>query len=240
MLAVPGTPTGGAVVAPDLEFFFDVICPFSWQTSRWVEEVRRRRPVEVAWRPVSLALLNADEEDPTSPMGRLHQEGLRLQRVVVAAQESHGPHTLGALYTALGERIWHTEPPSEQGLDAAFEAIADDVADGLDVAAALREAALPDTLEEAHRQVGTRWDAILRTNGEELIARVGGKVGTPVLSFEPPDGPAFFGPVISRPAEGQDAVEVWEAVTTLAGVDGFAEFKREEKALPEVAVLGNA
>jgi 2-hydroxychromene-2-carboxylate isomerase len=228
-------------VAPDLEFFFDVVCPFSWQTSRWVEEVRRRRPLEVVWRPVSLALLNEDDEDPSSPMGRLHQEGLRLQRVVVAAQESHGTHTLGRLYTALGERIWHAEPPGEPGLDAAMEAIADDVAaDEIDVAAALRDARLPDTLSDASRQDDTLWDAILRRNGEELIARVGGKVGTPVLSFDPPEGPAFFGPVISRPAEGHDAVEVWDAVTTLAGVEGFAEFKREEKALPEVTVLGNA
>jgi 2-hydroxychromene-2-carboxylate isomerase len=228
-------------VAPDLEFFFDVICPFSWQTSRWIEEVRRHRPIEVAWRPVSLALLNEDEEDPTSPMGRLHQQGQLLQRVVVAAQESEGSHMVGPLYTSLGTRIWQADPPQEPGLEAAFAAIADDVAeDEVDVAAALRDARLPDTLEEARNQEGTRWDALLRRNGEELIARVGGKVGTPVLSFAPPDGPAFFGPVISRPAEGQDAVEVWDAVATLAGVQGFAEFKREERSLPEVAVLGNA
>jgi hypothetical protein len=228
-------------VAPDLEFFFDVICPFSWQTSRWVEEVRRQRPIEVVWRPVSLALLNADEEDPESPMGQLHHQGLRLQRVVVAAQESHGAHTVGPLYTALGERIWHSDPPAEPGFDAAAEAIAADVADGqVDVAAALRQAKLPDTLDEVQRQTGTRWDAILRRNGEELIARVGGKVGTPVVSFDPPEGPAFFGPVISRPEEGQSAVDVWDAVTTLAGVHGFAEFKREEKAMPELTVLGNA
>jgi 2-hydroxychromene-2-carboxylate isomerase len=228
-------------VAPDLEFFFDVICPFSWQTSRWIEEVRRHRPIEVVWRPVSLALLNEDEEDPTSPMGRLHQQGQLLQRVVVAAQEAEGTHTVGPLYTALGRRIWQADPPQEPGLEAAFAAIADDVAeDEVDVAAALRDARLPDTLEEARHQEGTRWDALLRRNGEELIARVGGKVGTPVLSFAPPDGPAFFGPVISRPAEGQDALEVWDAVATLAGVQGFAEFKREERSLPEVAVLGNA
>jgi 2-hydroxychromene-2-carboxylate isomerase len=240
-MLVPRDPHGGAVVAPDLEFFFDVICPFSWQTSRWIEEVRRHRPIEVAWRPVSLALLNEGEEDPTSPMGRLHQQGQHLQRVVVAAQESEGAHTAGRLYTALGARIWQADPPREPGLDAAFEAIADDVAeDTIDVAAALRDAKLPDTLDAARQQDGTRWDALLRRNGDELIARVGGKVGTPVLSFEPPDGPAFFGPVISRPAEGQDAVEVWDAVTTLAGVHGFAEFKREERSLPEVAVLGNA
>jgi hypothetical protein len=227
-------------VAPDLEFFFDVVCPFSWQTSRWVEEVRRHRPIEVAWRPVSLALLNEDE-DPASTMGRLHQQGLRLQRVLAAAADSHGPQAVGALYTSLGERIWDTEPPAQSGFAAAADAIATDVADGeLDVAAALREAGLPDTMEAARLQTGSRWDAILRTNSDEVVARAGGDVGTPVLSFDPPDGPAFFGPVIARPPEGEDAVAVWEAVSTLARVDGFAEFKLQQKAMPEVPLLGHA
>jgi hypothetical protein len=226
-------------VAPDLEFFFDVVCPFSWQTSRWVEEVRRHRPIEVIWRPVSLAMLNEDE-DPDTPMGRVHQQGLRLQRVMVAAQESHGPRTVGALYTAIGERIWDTAPPSESGFDAVADAIADDVGEGrLDLGGALRAAKLPDTLEAAQLQAGARWDAILRTNSNEVVARAGGDVGTPVISFDPPDGPAFFGPIIARPPEGADAVAVWESVMTLARLDGFAEFKHQEKAMPEVPLLGN-
>ena len=43
-----------------LEFFFDPICPFCWVTSRWVVEVARQRPLEVTWRPVSLAVLNEE------------------------------------------------------------------------------------------------------------------------------------------------------------------------------------
>jgi hypothetical protein len=227
-------------MAPDLEFFFDVVCPFSWQTSRWVEEVRRHRPVEVAWRPVSLAMLNADE-DPDSPMGRLHQQGLRLQRVVVAAQEEHGPQTIGALYTAIGERIWTTDPPTEPGFDAVAETIADDIEhDRLGLDEALVEARLPEAISVARLQDDTRWDRVLRANSAEVVARAGGDVGTPVLSFDPPDGPAFFGPVIARPPEGEDAVAVWDAVNTLARVDGFAEFKLQEKAMPEVPLLGNA
>jgi 2-hydroxychromene-2-carboxylate isomerase len=226
-------------VAPDLEFFFDVVCPFSWQTSRWVEEVRRQRPIEVIWRPVSLAMLNEDE-DPASPMGRLHERGLQLQRVMAAAADAHGGHKLGALYTTVGQRIWDTEPPAASGFDAVADAIADDVENGeLDVAAALRDAKLPDSMDEAQGQADARWDAILRTNSNEAVARAGGDVGTPVLSFDPPDGPAFFGPVISRPPLGEDAVAVWEAVTTLARVDGFAEFKLQQKAMPEVRLLGN-
>jgi hypothetical protein len=228
------------MVSADLEFFFDVVCPFSWQTSRWVEEVRRERRLTVRWRPVSLAVLN-EGEDPDGPLGRLHRQGHRLQRVVVAAEAAHGPEVLGPLYTALGRRIWAHHPPATPGFDAAAAQVAEELADGaLDIAAALREADLPAELEAAQREEGDGWDAVLRTTCDEVADRAGGDVGTPVLSFEPPDGPAFFGPVIARPPTGRQAVAVWEAVATLARLEGFAEFKRQHKDLPDVPRLRNA
>jgi hypothetical protein len=227
-------------MAADLEFFFDVVCPFSWQTSRWVEEVRRERDIGIRWRPVSLALLNVGE-DPDTPLGRLHRQGHRLQRIVVAAEAAHGPAAVGPLYTALGRRIWAHHPPATPGFDAAAEQVADEIASGtLDLAAALREAGLPQDLEVAQREEVDRWDAILRTTSDEVVDRAGGDVGTPVLSFDPPDGPAFFGPVIARPPAGAEALAVWEAVVTLAGLDGFAEFKRQHKDLPAVPRLDRA
>jgi hypothetical protein len=227
-------------MAADLEFFFDVVCPFSWQTSRWVEEVRREQELAVRWRPVSLALLN-EGEDPETSLGRLHQQGHRLQRILVAAEAAHGPTAVGPLYTALGRRIWAHHPPAHPGFDAAADEVAEEIARGeLDLAAALREAGLPQDLEVAQREEVDRWDAILRTSSDEVVERAGGDVGTPVLSFDPPDGPAFFGPVIARPPAGAQAVAVWEAVTTLARLDGFSEFKRQHKELPEVPRLDQA
>jgi mycothiol-dependent nitroreductase-like protein len=60
----------------------------------------------------------------------------------------------------------------------------------------------------------------------------GGGVGTPILSFRPPNGPAFFGPVIHQAPDGEDALRLWDAVTTLAGWPGFAELKRTLRGLP--------
>jgi hypothetical protein len=55
-----------------------------------------------------------------------------------------------------------------------------------------------------------------------------------VLTFGPPDGYSFFGPVISKAPTGADAVTLWETVRTLASFPGFAELKRSIRSTPEV------
>lgn len=222
-------------MAADVEFFFDPVCPFCWQTSRWIEEVRRHRPIEVRWRPLSLWLLNEADEDPDSPLGRLHRRGHDLLRVIVAAEEEAGARFVGPLYTAISSRIFHHDPPDEEGFDAVARLVADL---DLDLAAALDDAGLPDSIAEVTPADADRHDAVLRQNTDEALARAGDDVGTPVLSFAPPDGPAFFGPVISRVPEGEEAVELYDAVVTLARFPSFAELKRELRSAPELPLLG--
>jgi len=41
-------------------------------------------------------------------------------------------------------------------------------------------------------------------------------VGTPIIHFEPPQGVAFFGPVISRLPSETEAVELWDHVIGLS------------------------
>jgi hypothetical protein len=42
------------------------------------------------------------------------------------------------------------------------------------------------------------FDDELRRETDEALALTGRDVGTPIIHFAPPDGVAFFGPVISR------------------------------------------
>ena len=44
-------------------------------------------------------------------------------------------------------------------------------------------------------------------------------VGTPVVVFQPPDGLAFFGPVISRIPDDADALRLWDAGVTWRDIE---------------------
>lgn len=211
-----------------LEFFFDPTCPFAWVASRWVVEVQRQRPLEVTWRPLALRLLNEpigyDTRPPDYP--HAHQRGLEMLRIVHAARERHGPGVVGDLYTAMGEEIWHGDAPAE----ATFEAVLAEEARPRDLAVVVARAGLPPGLADAAHDEGR--DDALRAETFEAVERAGGGVGTPVLSFDPPDGPALFGPVIDEPPAGRDAVRLWDAVETIARFPGFAELKRTLRTFP--------
>ena len=216
----------------DLEFFFDPVCPFCWVTSRWVVNVARHRPLEVLWRPLSLRILNEPIGYETRPAGypEAHQRGLEMVRVVAAAREAFGPAVVGDLYTAMGEAVWGVAPPEE----ATFEAVLEETGRGRDLTVILARAGLPEELAVA--AYDKRHDASLRAETQEAVDRAGGGVGTPILSFDPPDGPAFFGPVIDDAPDGEEALRLWDAVTTLAEWPGFAELKRSLRSFPHTAL----
>ncbi|MEZ5297887.1 MAG: hypothetical protein R2697_16915 [Ilumatobacteraceae bacterium] len=49
---------------------------------------------------------------------------------------------------------------------------------------------------------------MIDAEGEIALERTGRDVGTPLITFQPPDGLSFFGPVISRVPSDEDAVEL--------------------------------
>ncbi len=219
------------MAATSIELFFDPMCPFCWLTSRWLEDVRGERDLDVTWRPISLAMLNPDE-DPASGMGSGHARGLELLRVVEAAYEDHGNDAVGRLYTELGQAI-HEQPV--EGAEELTDVVAAQ-ADRPDLAAALAAAELPGELASAAHQ--DRYDAGIRASTDEALTRAGDDVGTPVLTFDPPDGPSFFGPIFSEQPKGTAALEVFDAVRTLAAHASFTELKRSLRDVPDTAAFG--
>ena len=59
-----------------------------------------------------------------------------------------------------------------------------------------------------------------------------------VVPQAPPDGLAFFGPVISRLPSEDSAAELWDHVVGLARFPGFAELKRSLRERPQLRGLG--
>lgn len=214
----------------DIEFFWDPVCPFAWITSRWVVKVAEQTGYRVDWRFISLRLLNkhkdyANEFPPEYEFG--HTAGLRMLRVAAAVRNELGREPLGALITAYGETYW--DKPKGSGMRDRF-GTTDHVVE------VLTAARLPTGFAEALDD--TSWDVILDAETELALSRTGHDVGTPIISFRPPDGLSFFGPVISRVPSDDEAVPLWDAVTTLAAFPGFAELKRSMRQRPQLNILG--
>ena len=89
-----------------------------------------------------------------------------------------------------------------------------------------------------HQAWYRQWSAGDERAVAEALALTGRDVGTPILHFEPPNGVAFFGPVISRLPDEQQAGELWDHVVGLARFPGFAELKRSLRELPQLRALG--
>ena len=213
----------------DLRFWFDPVCPFAWMTSKWVRMVAAQRDYRVEWQFISLRLLNAAVDyDAQFPEGYEagHTAGLRLLRVCARTREQHGPDAVAALYERLGHEVFERGPEEDGGRRGTAGFLAPVLSDvGL-------PAALADALED------TSLDAVVQAETDEALGLAGRDVGTPILQFRPPEGTAFFGPVISRLPDEEQAVELWDHVIALAGFPGFAELKRSLRERPQLPSFG--
>lgn len=213
---------------PDVRFWFDPVCPFAWLTSEWVRTVARQRELHVAWRFISLRLVNRGVDyEAHFPPGYEdgHTAGLRMLRVCAHVRDEHGPDAVAALYPALSTQVFDVEPDTYDATD--LEPL---------VTRALTRVGLPEDLVR-HLDDATR-DQQLQTETDEALALTGKDVGTPILHIAPPEGAAFFGPVISRLPDHEQAVELWDHVVGLATFPGFAELKRSLRETPRLRAFG--
>ena len=214
---------------PDLRFWFDPVCPFAWMTSKWVRTVAARRDYDVEWRLISLRLLNAHIDydahfPPEYEAG--HTAGLRLLRVAARVREEHGQPALARFYEVCGTHVFEREGDAgARGTEGFLTPV-------------LAEAGLPAGLAAALEDEGR--DAEIGAETEEALALTGKDVGTPILHFRPPEGVAFFGPVISRLPTDEQAVALWDHVIGLASFPGFAELKRSLRERPQLPAFGVA
>jgi hypothetical protein len=201
-----------ATDSASVQFWFDPACPFAWVTSRWILEVEKLRQMDLEFHVMSLSLLN-DGRDDVDPKYREMIKGmLPAVRVCIAAEQLYGTESLRGLYTALGIR--HHD--QQLALDDAT------------IRAALAEAGLPESLADA--ATTDEYDEALAKSHHAGMDPVGYEVGTPVIHV---DGVAFFGPVITRIARGEEAARIWDATRTLAEYPYFFEIKRSRTEMPQ-------
>lgn len=221
-------------MSQEIDYFFDPVCPFCWMTSKWVRQVQGLKDLHVNWRYISLAILNEQRPDSKKTAG--HDLGLRLLRIADAVGDEAGNDAVGRYYERLGSLLWETAPDRDgveeragKTLGRHHHAMADRVPEVLE-AIGLSPSLVAAGDDETR-------DDVLRKSTDLALDRTGGDVGTPVITFAPPDGPSFFGPVISRLAGDDEALELWDAVSTLARWPSFAELKRSLRETPDTILL---
>src|ERR1019366_4102544 len=193
-------------MAENIRFYFDPLCPWCYQTSRWARRLDELGVVDVEWRVFSLAIANRGEEGPaaadTGPAPSL--------RPAIAVRDAHGNAAVGAFYKAL------SDARHQRGLPV------DDVAV---IEASLREAGVePELLQQALADPST-WDAVQREHDEAVSMYKA--FGVPTIVLDGGDGTPMFRPIISEIPDDDGAIDLWRHFSWMVRNPNVAEIKRE-------------
>lgn len=194
-------------------FYFDPICPWCYQTSRWARRLEELGVIELDWRVFSLELQNAGREP--DELARAHARSARALRTAIAVRDAAGPSAVGAFYQALGERVHERGEPLDEATTVELALAEAGMDPGL-CAAAWADPSTAERVAAEHRHVCERTRSF----------------GVPTVVLDGGEGPAIFGPVISEVPDDDDAVELWRHVSWLVRHANFAELKRDRLAVP--------
>ncbi len=185
-----------------LRFYFDPICPWTWQTSLWVREVREHSKLEIQWKVLSLSEMNRGHDAEAY----IHAKSDNALRILVQARREGGNAAIDRLYLALGRAQHRQNMDSEDVLEAA---LGEAQLDRALLRRALDDSSTQDEVMVDHYEAVTRYGAF----------------GSPWLVLGNQEF-GFFGPVIARVPRGAAAVELWEHVSWLLQHPHFYELKR--------------
>src|SRR5258707_7330474 len=86
-----------------VDFHFDPMCPFAYQTSLWIRDVRAQLGITIDWRFFSLEEINR-EEGKKHPWERDWSYGWALMRIGALLRRTH-MSVLGQWYAAIRREI---------------------------------------------------------------------------------------------------------------------------------------
>ena len=171
-----------------VDFHFDIMCPYAYQTSLWIRNVRDETGLDIRWKFFSLEEVNR-EEGRKHPWERAWSYGWSMMRIG-ALLRRRDMDLLDRWYAEAG-RALHVDGRKPHRPEVAEEILA---AMGLDpglVAEAIDDPTTGDEVLAEHERVVDK-----------------GGFGVPTLFFD--DDQALFGPVLVDPPEGESAVRLWD------------------------------
>ncbi|MDH4170581.1 MAG: DsbA family protein [Acidimicrobiia bacterium] len=198
-----------------VDFHFDVMCPYAYQTSKWMRDVRDRLDLTVNWRFFSLEEINR-QEGKKHPWEREWSYGWSMMRIGALLRRT-SMDDLDRWYESAG-RALHEEGRKPHEPDVARHLL-----QTLDLDPALVDAAIADP--STHDEVKAEHDKVVAAGG----------YGVPTLFF--PDGQCLFGPVLIDPPVGDAALRLWHATTAWLEFPHVYELQRP-KTPADLAAIG--
>jgi 2-hydroxychromene-2-carboxylate isomerase len=205
-----------ATLPDSVDFHFDLMCPYAYQTSLWIREVRRLTGLEINWRFFSLEEVNR-VEGKKHPWEREWSYGWSMMRIGALLRRSN-MDDLDRWYASAGKAL-HVD-----GLKPHVPEVAKSLLQELDLDPGLVDEAIQDS---------TTSDEVMAEHKKVIDA---GGYGVPTLFFA--DGQCLFGPVLIDPPIGDDAVELWDSVVAWTKFPHLYELQRpktrsDEKVIAE-------
>jgi 2-hydroxychromene-2-carboxylate isomerase len=190
-----------------VDFHFDIMCPWAYQASIWMREVRNRLGLDVRWRFFSLEEINR-AEGKKHPWQRDWSYGWSMMRIGALLRRID-QDLLDRWYLAAGTAL-HVDGNKPHRREVA-EALIGQL--GLDPALVGQAIDDPTTHDEVRAD-------------HERVTGLGGW-GVPTLVFG--DDQALFGPVLIEPPSGEAAVRLWQLLTGWLEFPNLYEVQRPKR-----------
>jgi 2-hydroxychromene-2-carboxylate isomerase len=189
--------------ATAVDFHFDVMCPYAYQTAKWIRSVRDEINLDITWRFFSLEEVNRIE-GKKHPWERDWSYGWSMMRIG-ALLRRRSMDDVDAWYERAGRAL------HEEGLRPHDPEVARELAAELGHAPSIVDEALADPT--THDDIHADHDRVIAAGG----------YGVPTLFI---DNQCLFGPVLIDPPTGAAAVRLWEAVSAWTEFGSVFELQR--------------
>lgn len=184
--------------------WFDPVCPFTWNTARWLHAAAEAGGAAIDWRLLNLAVLNEGRELPAPQQART-ADSRRAGRLMAAIRRDLGADALVTAYLTFGEAYFDQSAPVDQALAAKV------------LAAVGASATTPAVLDD------DALDGLVAQSHQAAQDAYGATGGSPLLTI---NAHTFFGPVFTELPELETVASDFAALVTLSAMPQFTQIER--------------